>query len=236
MGALNERIKLNQLVYGKDLGDYFKNNSLYMYEQYQTTNEMCQVQTPDKISQGGFYFIHYKDDSNWMRYSLIFCADYRKLNNLTIVLGVNLNFIPIDIRSRFFDQFIQEKDFKNNIYLPVDFKTVYTELLKIGFEYSIVEYTLPQIISVHRINLELLPRFLYSTFPKNKYDPNKLMEIWAAKIKNKKYRHQEIIFSKLDEFFDPNKSLEMGETGNKYQYLEKHIQRLQKSYEKYGKF
>lgn len=236
MGALNERIKLSQLVYGKDLVDYFKNNSLYMYEQYQTTSEMCQVQTPDKISKGGFYFFVYKDDSNWMRYSLLFCIDYRKLNNLTVVMGINFNFIPIEIRGRFFDQLIQEGDFENNSYLPVDFTTVYKELLKIGFEYSIVEWTVPQIVSVHRIHLELLPRFFYSSFPKNKYDPTKLMEIWAAKIKDKQYRHQEVILASLDDFFDPNKSLEKNETGNKYQYLEKHIQRLQKNFSKYGKF
>jgi hypothetical protein len=236
MGALNERIKLSQLVHGKDLVDYFKNNSQYMYEQYQTTSDLCQSQSIDKISKGGFYFFVYKDDSNWMRYSLLFCTDYRKLNNLTIVMGINFNFIPIEIRGRFFDQFINEKDFEKNSYLPVDFTTIYKELLKIGFEYSLVEWTVPQIVSVHRIHLELLPRFLYSSFPKNKYDPNKLMEIWAAKIKDKQYRHQEVILSKIDEFFDAEKSLQKKETGNKYQYLEKHIQRLQRSYEKYGKF
>lgn len=236
MGALNERIKLSQMVFGDGIVEYFKSNSLYMYDLYQNSSDMCQVQTPDKLTKGAFYFIHYKDDSNWMRYSLIFLIDYRKMNNLTIFMGINMNFIPLEIRGRFFDQFITEKDFESNSLLPVDFTTVYKELLKLGFEYSIVEYTVPQVISIHRIHLEILPRFLYSSFPKNKYDPNKLMEIWAAKIKDKQYRHQEIIMASLDNFFNPEKSLVSGETGNKYQFLEKHIDRLQKSYEKYGKF
>ena len=82
---------------------------------------------------------------------------------MKIIMSLNLNFIPIEIRGRIFDGFISEKMFESDSKLEVDFKGIYTELLKYGFEYSLVEYNAVQIKLVHKINLELLPRFLYSS-------------------------------------------------------------------------
>jgi hypothetical protein len=32
------------------------------------------------IYPGGFYFLHYMDDSNWIRYSPVFIAEFKKYN------------------------------------------------------------------------------------------------------------------------------------------------------------
>ena len=165
-----------------------------------------------------------------MKYSPIFCCDWRKFGNMIVILGVNFNFIPLELRTRIFDKFIKEEDFEKNSFLEVDFKGMYTELLKYGFEYSIQEYNVAQIKLVHRISLELLPRFLNSSHPKNTYDPVKLMEIWETKLSTKEQRHKEIISSVLKDFYYVNKDISEG-----YKELGNHISRLRKSYQKYGK-
>lgn len=229
MSELIERTKLSRLVHGKDIVDYYKNNTLFMYEKYKNSDKDCEAISVSDIQKGGFYFFQYMDDSNWMKWSPVFCCDYRKFSNVIIVMGVNFNFIPLELRDKIFDKFITEKDFEKNSFLEVDFKGMYTELLKYGFEYSIQEYNAAQLKQVHRISLELLSRFLYSSYPKNKYDPNKLVEIWEKKLETRDERHAEIIKSILSEFYELDKDI-----SEKYSVLKGHIQRLQKSFGKYG--
>ena len=229
MGALLEKIELSMKTNGGNIVDFYKENTLFMYDKYQKSDDDCEAIRMEDIIVGGFYFFQYLDDSNWMKYSPVFCADHRKVSNLNVLLAVNFNFIPLEIRGRLFDKFIIEKDFERNSILPVDFKGMYNELLKYGFEYSIVEYNVAQLKYVHRISLNLLPRFLYSSYPLNKYDPKKLSEIWRKKLETREKRHQEIIVSLLNEFYDINNDI-----NSKYSQLEDHISRLQKSFMKYG--
>ncbi len=229
MGALMDRVKLSMQVFGDGQVDFYKKNSLFMLDKYSKSEERCRAISPIDIQVGRFYHLQYLDDSNWMRYSPIFCVEYKKLDQITVVIGINFNFIPLEIRSLIFDKYILEKDFEENRPLKVDFKGAYIELLRLGFEYSIVEYNLSQIKIVHSIDLELLPRFLYSSYPKNKYDPNKLMEIWSAKIKTREKRHQEITMSNLSDFYKIGE-----EVDKKYESLSGHIDRIRKSFQKFG--
>ena len=229
MGVLQENTKLQMKVFGGNIVDFYKNNSIYMYEKYLGSDSECKSINILDINPGGFYHFHYLDDSNWMKWSPVFVADYRKLDRLTIILAVNFNFIPLEIRTLIFDKFIIDKDIQENRFLPVDFKGMYTELLRLGFEYAIVEYNAEQLKLVHRISLEILPRFLYSQYPKNKYDPNKLMEIWKAKLESKEQRHKEMTLLMLDEVYKVSK-----EINDKYDVLGEHIERVRKSLKKFG--
>lgn len=230
MGALEDRVKLSQKVFGTDLVDYYQKNTHHMYEKYNGSDEMVQSIDKVDIQMGGFYHLYYMDDSNWMKYSPIFCADYRKIGNIIVILGVNFNFIPLELRSAIFDKYIIEKDFENNQLLKVDFKGVYGALIRYGFEYAIVEYNVAQIKQIHRINLEYLPRFLYSSYPRNTYDPRKLMDIWTKKLSTKQQRHQEMIKTMLEDFYDIS-----GDISEKYDALSDHVSRLQRNFEKYGR-
>lgn len=230
MGSLKERVKLSRLVFGTDIVDYYRNNTVFMYEKYSKTDEDCKAIAKEDIQVGGFYHLHYLDDSNWMRWSPIFCCDYRKFSNMIIILGVNFNFIPLELRDSIFDKFITEKNFESNDIIEVNFTGMYAELLKYGFDYSIQEYNVAQIQLVHRISLELLPRFLYSSYPKNTYDPKKLLEIWETKLETKEQRHKEIITSILSDFYKVR-----DEISDKYDALGGHIERIRSSYEKYGR-
>ena len=188
MGHLTELVKLNLLVYGGDEVENFKNNTLFFYQKYQKTDESVKSIRISEIKPGGFYFLHYLDDSNWIKYSPVFVVDFKKFDNQIVLFCINFNFIPLKVRVALFDPYIKEQDFtKKNFFLKVKYDAMYKELRKYGFQYSIMEYNLAQVKLVHKIELDLLPRFLYSQHPKAKYDPKKLIE-----------KELEIIFNKYN--------------------------------------
>ena len=229
MSELLERVKLSNLVYGNGIVENYKNNSLYFYNKFSKSDEEVTSVSVGDLQLGRFYHLHYMDDSNWMKYSPIFTADFKKFENLIIIIGINFNFIPLEVRVSIFDKFIKEEDFDKDKFLKVDYKGVYQELLKYGFEYALVEYNLAQVKLAHKINMSAVPRFLYSGHPKNKYDPKKLYEIWKAKLSTKRERDQEMSQSLIKDFY--NVSDEINEN---YKLLSNHIQRIQTSLKKYG--
>jgi len=230
MGALRDRVELSLLVNGNGPVENFKNNSLFLFDKYNKSDKTVMNIPVGKMQLGGFYFIHYKDDSNWMKYAPIFTVDFRKFSDMIVIFGVNFNFIPLEIRVGVFDKFISEQDFEKDSLLAVNYKGMYDELRKLGFEYAINEFNMGQIHSVHKISLETVPRFLYSQHPINKYDPNALMGIWNAKIEKRDARHQEMVSSLISDFYKMD-----NEISEKYVVLDNHISRLQKSLKKYGK-
>lgn len=230
MAELLERVKLNLLVNGNGVVENFKNNCLFFYEKYNQSSPDVEAISVTNISPGGFYFFHYLDDSNWMKYSPVFVADFKKFDDKVILFAVNFNFIPMEIRVMIFDKFITPEDFEKNSLLKVNYNGMYDEIRKLGFEYALMEFNAIQLVRVHRISLDLLPRFLYSQHPINKYDPNKLNEIWVAKIGKRDERHNELMTSALNDFYDVN-----SEISDKYNVMKDHIKRLQTSLTKYGK-
>jgi hypothetical protein len=229
MGELLERIKLNNLVYGKDIFDNFKNNSLYFYEKYQKSDDLVTSVPFGSITFGGFYFFHYKDESNWMKYAPVFTVEFKKFNNLIVIIALNLNFIPLEVRSLIFDKFIDINDFEKDRDLKVNYVGIYDELKKYGYEWALMEFNLSQMVSVHRINMQVVPRFLYAQHPINKYDPKKLYEIWHAKLSKRKERDIEVSKVVLDEFYDLSKDI-----SSNFDQLKGRIQRIQRNLEKYG--
>ena len=70
-----ERVNLDQLVFGGNIVDFYKLNTQFMYEKYSKSEEDCEAIAREDIREGGFYFLQYMDDSNWMRWSPIFCCE-----------------------------------------------------------------------------------------------------------------------------------------------------------------
>jgi len=229
MGELIERVRLSLLVYGNGIEDNFKNNSLFMADKYSKSDEMVTAVDVSTIEPGAFYFFQYMDDSNWMRYSPVFVAGHKKFGNQIVIFAINFNFIPLEIRPMMFDEYLLPENFEKNIPIKTEYEKTYQELLKVGFEYALMEYNAIQIKMVHRINMEMLPRFLYSQHPKATYDPNKLMQIWTKKLETKKERDKEMMKAMIEEFYEVDK-----EISGKYKVLKDHIKRLQKSAKKYG--
>ena len=229
MGALDDRVKLNLLVYGNGIEENFKTNSLFFMEKYSQSGNQITAINVTNMEPGVFYFLHYMDDSNWMRYAPVFFIEQKNFNNKIILMSINLNFIPLEVRSLFFDPYITEEMFEKNLPLKVDYVKIYQELLKVGFEYTLMEFNLSQIKMVHRISMDMVPRFLYSQHPKATYDPKKLMDIWNKKIETKSQRNQEMMSAMIKEFYDIN-----GDISDKYKVMRGHIERIQKSLKKYG--
>lgn len=229
MGHLLELVKLNMLVHG-DLPTQYKNNTLEFVDRYKRTDENVTAIRLPQIKAGIFYFIHYMDDSNWIKYSPVFVIDFKKFDNMIVLNCINLNFIPLQIRPFIFDQYIRDVDFENkNFFIKSKYENVFKELKKYGFQWSIMEYNVAQIQRVHQISFSILPSFLMSGHPKAKYDPQKLIQIWKKKIVEQDKRDQEISKASLDEFYDMN-----SEISEKYDMLKGHIERLQRSARKYG--
>ena len=230
MGVLLDKVNESLKKNGNGIADNFKNNSLYFYNKYQKSDDEVQSTRVLDIQMGRFYFFHYYDDSNWVKYSPVFTISTKRYQDLIIIEAINLNLIPIEIRVSFFDQFFSKKDFDEDKSLPTEFTSTYNELLRYGFEYAIMEYNVAQMNFVHRINMKNIPQFLYAGHPINKYDPRKLYDIWRVKIQTKYQRNQEMSQALIGDFFDIS-----NEISDKYEVLEKHIKRLQTSLSKYGR-
>jgi hypothetical protein len=230
MSELLERVRLNNLVYGDGVADNFKNNSIFFYNKYSKSDNQVSSIGVGEIQIGRFYHLHYQDDSNWMKYSPVFTVDVKKFESLIILMAVNFNFIPVEVRISIFDKFMNSDTFENDRLLSVDFTGVYNELKRYGFEYAIVEYNIKQVKLVHKINMIVVPRFLYSSHPINKYDPRKLYEIWSAKISKRNERDAEMSKLLIDDFIKSS-----DEIAENYKMMKDHINRVKRSIEKYGR-
>jgi hypothetical protein len=217
------------LVNGNGVADNFKNNSLWFYEQYGKSSDQIKSINLKDLYPGGFYFIHYKDSSNWMKYAPVFVSDFKKFSNKIIIFAVNFNFIPMELRVMIFDKFIKPEDFEKNNLLKVSFQGVYQELRSVGFEYALMEFDALNVERIHRIHLEQLDRFFYHQHPKATYDPKKLISIWKAKIDKREDRHKEMMSAIVEEFYDVNFDID-----EKYKVLKKHIDRIRTNQIKYG--
>jgi hypothetical protein len=123
-----------------------------------------------------------------------------------------------------------ELNFDKDLPLKVEFDEVYKRLKRYGFEYSIQEYNLAQVKLCHKINMEVVPRFLYSGHPANKYDAKKLYQIWKAKIETRTQRDNEMSQALISDLLEVS-----DEISENYNVLRGHIQRLRSSLEKYGR-
>ena len=209
----------------------FKENSINIYKLLSTPEKgKVEYVSITNLRPGAVYFILYKDESNWMRFSPILCCE---IKDKRLMFGVNLNFLPLEIRASLFDDLIKTLD-KNNgesITKPpfnVTFDGMYKTLIRLGFEYALVEYNFERIERIAKIDFSILPDFIMSAHPKNIYDPNKLYQIWESKLKNRPERHNELITKLVNDFYDVTDELVESSVS-----LKGHFQRLKRNQEKF---
>lgn len=225
MGDLEDKIESEAKG---DIPKYYKDNTKLMFNYYDNPNKSVKAINVSKISSGRFMFLFYHDDSNWMRYSPVLFIDHKKFENSIIGYAINFNFIPLEIRSGMLDDVLNNL-IDNAQLSSITFEGAYSMLLKVGYEYALVEYDMKRVEQAYEIDIDILPNFLYSSYPKNKYDPKKLYSIWLKKLETRELRHQEIIKSTVEDFFETTDEIE-----GKFEALEGHIKRLQKGIDKYG--
>lgn len=240
MGELADRVKLSLLVNGNGEVDNFKKNSLFFFNKYLKSDEDVKNLQLRNIRPGGFYFFHYKDDSNWMKWSPVYLIDFKKYNDQIIFLCVNFNFLPLEVRVNIFDKFIQLNDFEKdgkpikdydkNLVRKIKYQRLYQELKRINYAWCLQEFNAAQLVMVHKISMLMLPRFLYHQHPKVKYDPKKLNQIWKAKLADQVERDKDMTQVNLEDFYNIDKDI-----SEKYTQLQDHIKRVRTSYQKYGR-
>lgn len=226
MGVLLDKIKSD--LTSTSLTVYYKDNTNIMYNLYQHPKDGVSSIPVSDMSEGSFYMMMYQDDSNWMKFSPIFLVDYKKFEDKIIIYGINLNFIPLEVRAGFFDKYLKNL-VEENQFGKIDFEGAYRELLKIGYEYALVEYNVKRVLRTYRIGINILHKFLYSSWPTNKYDPQKLYSIWVKKLETKEQRHQAIIKTMVDDFYKETDVIEKD-----IEILKNRIDRIQKGEAKYG--
>jgi len=140
-----------------------------------------------------------------------------------------LNFIPLEIRASIFDEMFANLEEENQIN-GISFEKMYKRLLRVGYEYALVEYDMSRVERCFHISIRILPRFLYSSYPTNKYDPEKLYSIWLKKLEKRELRHQEIITQLSSDLYKTTEEIEL-----KYDALSDHMKRFKRNYDKFGK-
>lgn len=220
MGIVYDKIK------NYDVVSYYQENTLWFYNQYinNSSKEVRNISISD-MRKGGLYFLFYVDESNWMQYSPIFLSEYKS----KVIFAVNFNFIPFEIRAAIFDEILVNYD-DNNQFSNITFEGMYKMLYRYGYEYALVEYSINKIKKVYEIDISLVTEFIYSIYPKNKYDPFKLYDIWSKKIKTKEARHQELIKTILSDFYNTKQDI-IDESN----VLKGKFQRLKRNQDKFGK-
>ena len=91
MGELVDRVGIRMLVHGDGLADNFKNNSIFFYNKYSKSDSKVSSIGVGEIQIGRFYHLHYQDDSNWMKWSPVFIASYKKFSNQIVFFAVNFD-------------------------------------------------------------------------------------------------------------------------------------------------
>lgn len=227
--------KIDESLKKKGIVELFTDNQKYLYNGNSDGVSLIPglidgISLKD-IQFGRFHFFVYLElpdlplsrQSKWMAFSPVFVIDTKEFSNLIILRAINLNFLPLKFRIGFFDKFINENTVNNNTPIRAEYDVVYNELKQIGFEWTIMEFNLKNIMNVYRINMAIVDKFLHTNHPQVIYDENKLVSIWSAKIKNQEKRHKEITQALMSDFFDIS-----GEIDEKYQMLKNHISRLQR--------
>ena len=167
------------------------------------------------IEKGKFYFMFYDlagKSSKMEKFNPIFIIDWNNQDGTRYIYGVSINFIPVSIRTVFFNSLCnfnldtvnknteletkQQYAFKN-----IDFANIYKLLRAIGFEWSIRRFDVKLVNKIYEISMNILPVFLtMSTAKLTGVDDLKLIEIWNKKITEQESRHNQLMKKLLGDY------------------------------------
>lgn len=229
-------------IYDEYGNNMYQKNSDFIIEQINTNSDFVIPTTISNIEKGKFYFIFYDlagKSSKMEQFNPLFVIDWFDINNTRYLYAISLNFIPVNIRTLFFNMLINynldiiEKNISQINILDeyalknINFTNIYKLLHSIGFEWSIRKFDYKLINNVYNISIKKIPQFItMSTSKLTGVNDLKLVEIWQKKIKEQEIREQKMINELLDNY---NK-LE-NELNNKYLSIDNRNDNLEKSFE-----
>lgn len=174
------------------------------------------------IEKGKFYFMLYDlqgKSSKMEKFNPLFVIDWNDENNTRYLYAVSINFIPVSIRTVFFnslcnfnlDTIEDNKKLtveKQESFDNINFATIYKLLYSIGFEWSIRKFDCKLINKIYGVSTEILPIYItMSTAQMTGVDDGKIIDIWHKKIQEQEQRHNRMIKELVGDYEKMNKEL-----------------------------
>lgn len=236
-------IKEQYSIHGNAL---YEINNKFITDNMTSSNEKITPINISNIERGKFYLMYYDlsgKSSMMEKINPIFIIDWFDINNTRTLYAVSTNFIPISIRTIFFNNIInfnldiieknKEKDINNELpFDNINFYNIYKLLFSIGFEWAIRKFDYKLINKIYTISSDILPEFItMSTARIIGVDDGKLIEIWQKKISEQDQRKQKMISELLGDYNKLNKSI-----NDSYLTLDKRANNIEKSLQIIKKF
>ena len=145
---LKNKIKEQYVIEGTEM---YINNTNFVTQGINQGNKDINETDLRGLERGKFYFIMYDlngKSSNMEKFNPLFIVDWFDLQGTRMVYGVSCNFLPIAIRTVFFNNLCNHnlsqieknltKDYtKQEAFTGINFANIYKLLYNIGFEWSI---------------------------------------------------------------------------------------------------
>jgi len=217
---LKDTIKIQHIAEG---GNMYKTNADYITSHINDSRSTDIVPVSlASVEKGKFYFMFYDlagKSSKMEKFNPVFIIDWVDQDNTRYMYGVSINFIPVSIRTVFFNSLCNfnidtlEKNATKSVekqlaFENIDFANIYKLLYSIGFEWSIRRFDCKLINKISEISSNILPIFLtMSTAQLTGVDDGKLIEIWNKKINEQELRHNQLIKEILGDYTAMEKEL-----------------------------
>lgn len=207
---LQNKIREQYLAEGTNM---YVNNTDFVTEGLNHGHKEINETDLRSLERGKFYFIMYDlngKTSNMEKFNPLFIVDWFDLQGTRMIYGVSSNFMPVAIRTVFFNNIcnhnlktIEEnlkRDYsKQQAFTGINFANIYKLLYNIGFEWSIRQFDAKKINKIFEVSTNVLEKFLtINTQKMTGVDEGKLMDIWKKKILEQEQRHTKILKEILD--------------------------------------
>jgi methyl-accepting chemotaxis protein len=211
MGKLIDKILKLRTDLGSDVHNIIAKDFVKLLN---NNNEFMSNSTKRDIYPGKFYFLFYglkEKLSKMEKYSPVYVVDIKRNKNKTIIYAISTNFLPIAIRSTYFDTLLSSYDetkMKNSevLFKNINYKIAYNTLSVLGFEYVIREFEMEKLDSVKEIHNNYLAEFLlFNTQIFTDVGEDKLNQIWLAKLKTRDERHRKLMLDLMKDYKDMSK-------------------------------
>lgn len=217
---LKDKIKTQYKLEGTNM---YTTNAEFIRDEISNINsKVIQKENVNKLERGKFYFIVYDlngKSSKMEKFNPLFVLDWFDRNNTRMLYAVSVNFLPVAIRTVFFNNItnfnldILEKnenyDLKNERpFNNINFLNIYNLLKTIGFEWAIRQFDMRLINDINVISTNILTEFItMSTVQFTGVDDLKLLDIWKKKITQQEEREKKIISQILNDYETMEKEL-----------------------------
>lgn len=216
---LKNKIQKQYIAEGTEM---YVNNTEFVTQAINQGNKDINETDLRGLERGKFYFILYDlngNSSKMEKFNPLFIVDWFDLQGTRMIYGVSSNFMPIGIRTVFFNNLCNYNliTIENNLntdytkqqaFTGINFANIYKLLYNIGFEWSIRQFDAKKIHKVFEVSTNVLDKFLtMNTQKMTGVDEGKLMSIWQKKISEQEKRHTKILKEILEDYKEMDKEL-----------------------------